>query len=243
MYTRAPAQPENAKQLADRPARDARVRRAPIAGRPAQCAGGVAARPRRSTVATTASRDRHDDPRESPADLADDADERHPDDPGERRPEQREREDARTLSGRRPLRHRRDRGRVRDADPHSDERLSDDEHCECRSCGAQRASRRRGPRRRREGAPAGRRRAARRPVARAATPAASPETVRSWPAVAIETSRSRATSGSSGLSTTSAACDAASAASSVEPDDARRVLHQMMIGTVPPSALHAAPVT
>ncbi len=60
-------------------------------------------------------------------------------------------------------------------------------------------------------------RPARSPVARAAIPAASPDTVRSWPAVATETSRSRATSGSNGLRTTSAACDAASAASSVMP--------------------------
>ena len=54
-------------------------------------------------------------------------------------------------------------------------------------------------------------RVAQSPEVRAASPAASPEAVRTWPAVATETPRSRATSGSSGFRTTSAACEAASA--------------------------------
>ena len=60
-------------------------------------------------------------------------------------------------------------------------------------------------------------RVASRPTRSAERPAAKPDTVRSWPAVAIDTSRSRATSGSRGLRTTSAACDAVSAANSVPP--------------------------
>ena len=128
-------------------------------------------------------------------------------------------------------------------DPDPDERLSDDEHGEVRSGRAHQRADTRASRlapRRSSRSP---KRVASSPTVSAATPAASPDTVRSCPAVAIETSRSPATSGSSGLRTTSAACDAASAASSVMPTARGPSAHQMMIGTVPPSALHAAPVT
>ena len=124
------------EELSDRPARDTRVRQHGSQADARRC-GWSRRAPEKEHGGDHGQRDRDDGPRESPADLSDHSDERHPDDPGERRPEQREREDARAFSGRRPLRHRRDGGRVRDSDPHSGERLSDDEHCECRSCGAQ----------------------------------------------------------------------------------------------------------
>ena len=47
------------------------------------------------------------------------------------------------------------------------------------------------------------------PAESAVTPADNPETVRSCPAVAVETSRSEASSGSTGVRTRIAACDAA----------------------------------
>ncbi len=47
------------------------------------------------------------------------------------------------------------------------------------------------------------------PAKSAVRPADNPETVRSCPAVAVETSRSEASAGSTGVSTRIAACDAA----------------------------------
>jgi hypothetical protein len=88
-------------------------------------------------------RHRHgdDEPGQPPADLPDQADERHADDPGEGRAEQRECEHPRTVGRSGPVGCRGDRRRVRDADPDSDEDLRERENGEVGSGGTQQRSR------------------------------------------------------------------------------------------------------
>ena len=85
-------------------------------------------------------------------------------------------------------------------------------------------------------------RAAARPDRSAVTPAVRPEIVRSCPAVAVEMSKSAATEARMGVSVKQGRLRGGEA----QRQRRRRRLtlgHQTMIGTVPPSALHAAPVT
>ena len=113
----------------DRPARSRRPAR--------WLAGGVAVRPRRSTSEAVASALGTTSRGQAPADLADQPDQRHPDDPREGRPQKRQREDARPLGGRRPLGRRGDCRRVRDPDPNAASASSGDEHRERGSDAAQ----------------------------------------------------------------------------------------------------------
>ena len=73
---------------------------------------------------------RDDQPSQPPAHLAHDADERHADDPRERRPEKCDRENARPIRRRRPLRGGRNCRRVRDSDPESRNDLCRDQERE-----------------------------------------------------------------------------------------------------------------
>ena len=80
------------------------------------------------------------------------------------------------------------------------------------------------------------------PTGAPSTPAVRPEIVRSCPAVAVETSKSAATEARIGVSVEQGRLRGGEAQRQRR---RRRVTlgHQTMIGTVPPSALHAAPVT
>ncbi len=144
-------------------------------------------------------------------------DERHSDDPRERRPEQRQRQHAGPVDRRRPLGGGGDRGRVRHADPETDEHLRDDEHREVgRRAADQRADREGDERAEHEPAQAD----PRSPGARSREPRRRPRAPTRCAADRQSRSRRRdrcATSGRSGFRTTSAACDAASAASSAMP--------------------------
>ena len=74
----------------------------------------------------------NDEPSDPPVDLTEDPDQRHPYDPCERRPEQRQREHARPVRLGRPFGGGGNRCRVRDADPDADERLCKGKHGELR---------------------------------------------------------------------------------------------------------------
>ena len=123
--------PREREELAGRPACDAGVRQH-RAEPGAYRRGRSGALPKEKRGRYHGHRRRNDEPGQPPADLAEDPDERHPDDPRERRPEQREGQHARSVRRGRPLGGGGDRGRVRHADPHADERLRDDEHREVR---------------------------------------------------------------------------------------------------------------
>ncbi len=71
----------------------------------------------------------------------------------------------------------------------------------------------------------------------------APRPSASCPAVAIETPRSRATSGKQRIQDDERGLRRRQRGEERDADGARTVPHQRMIGTVPPSALHAAPVT
>ncbi len=152
-----------------------------------------------------------------------------------------QREHARTIGRCCPLRRRGHGSRIRESDADADEHLSSGDHGERRAQRARAdptatktsptASRSRRPKRE-----------ARSPASSAVTPATRPEIVRSWPAVAVETSRSAAIDVRIGVRTSSAACEAARPSASVDRRRSTDRLHRM-IGTVPPSALQAAPVT
>ena len=207
------------EELADRPARDARIRRAPMRSPARADAGGVARCRRRSTARDEQpSQTGIDEPGEPPVDLAEQsrrAASRRSMRAVARAASAPERETGRPVSTTPRWPRSRPSTTRRSRRPTST--CASDEHREVgRRAADQRAARESDERAEHE-ARGARRAPARSPVARAAAPAASPDTVRSCPAVAIETSRSRATSGSSGFSTTSAACDAASAASSAMP--------------------------
>ena len=187
-------------------------------------------------------RTRDDEPREPPARLAREPDQRHPDDPGERRSEQRDRQHARTLVRRRPFGRRSDRRRVRDADADTvipwasastaksgaaalSERAASENDDGTEKQPAQTDSRR-------EQTHEERRETRREARDRSELAGGRDRHVE----VAGDVRQEGVEDDERGLRRRERRQQRAA-------DDSRPVAHQRMIGTVPPSALHAAPVT
>ena len=187
--------------------------------------------------------ERRREPGESPAGFADEPGQRHPDDPRDRGAEKRDGEHAGSIGGRCPVRNRRDRSRVGEPDSDADPDLRQRDHDEVRR---RRAERRRGneaeepgteqlpqadPRREQAGEERGQ--PGRQPRHR---PQLSGGRGRDLE-IGCERGQHRSQDEDRGLRS----CQAQEERRG---NRAPRVgAHQMMIGTVPPSALQAAPVT
>ena len=187
-------------------------------------------------------RERDDEPREPPAHLAHDSHERHSEDPRERRSEQGESEHPRAIGVRRPLGRGGYRGRVRDPDPETRKHLGGREHGELGRGGAQHRSdgERRDRAEKELAKPEASRQepdrergdARREPGQRSQLPCSRHRDVQIARDVGeqrIEHDERRLRRGQGGQER--------------DADDPRLGGRHRMMGTVPPSALHAAPVT